>query len=189
MPKSAVTKKENSHIWAREQFEHYVEPEWCARRLFEVEKFEKSILDPCCGFGTIPKAAEAAGLHSMGADIVHRGYADTAVRDFFSIDGKFTNIVSNPPFDEFQKFARHALSLARRKVAMIWLTRTLVAARWLQETPLKKIYLLTPRPSMPPGHVIAAGEKPGGGKQDFCWLVWEQGFRGTPEIHWLHRDG
>jgi hypothetical protein len=34
---------------------------------------------------------------------------------------------------------------------------------------------MTPRPSMPPGHTIAAGEKPGGGKMDFCWLVWSIG--------------
>jgi hypothetical protein len=29
---------------------------------------------------------------------------------------------------------------------------------------------------MPPGHTITAGEKPGGGKMDFCWLVWECGY-------------
>jgi len=38
------------------------------------------------------------------------------------------------------------------------------AAHWLQGTPLRRISLLTPRPSMPPGHIIAAGSKPGGGQ-------------------------
>jgi hypothetical protein len=41
---------------------------------------------------------------------------------------------------------------------------------------------------MPPGYVIAAGEKPGGGKMDFCWLVFEQGFADEPELRWLRRD-
>jgi hypothetical protein len=70
----------------------------------------------------------------------------------------------------------------------IWLTRRLNAARWLSHTPLARIYLLTPRPSMPPGHVILAGEKPGGGSQDFCWLVWSRHHIGPPKLHWLHRD-
>jgi hypothetical protein len=71
---------------------------------------------------------------------------------------------------------------------MIWLVPRLNAARWLADTPLARVWLLTPRPSMPPGHVIANGEKPGGGSQDFAWLVWEQGYRGKPELGWLRRD-
>jgi hypothetical protein len=183
---------ENSHIWQREEHEHYVEPEWCSRRLFEVESFEGGIFDPCCGFGTIPEAASAANYPVSAHDIVNRGYAYSACEaDFLKTDeSPQANIVCNPPFDIFREFAAHALALPGiRKVAMIWLVRTLPAARWLQQTPLKTIYLLTPRPSMPPGHVIARGEKPGGGKQDFCWLVWEKGFYGEPSIKWLHRDG
>jgi hypothetical protein len=55
--------------------------------------------------------------------------------------------------------------------------------------PLAKIYLLTPRPSMPPGDMIARGEKPGGGKTDFCWLVFDRTYIGPPTLRWLHRDG
>lgn len=181
---------EHSHIWQREEHEHYVEPEWCSKRLFDVEKFEGAIFDPACGFGRIKKAALAAGYDDVRAsDIVDRGGGTTKEPiDFFRFTTSAPNIVSNPPFDIFQKFALHALSLASGKVALIWLVRTLPAARWLQETPLAKIYLLTPRPSMPPGHVIAAGEKPGGGKQDFCWLVWDRAHSGPPTIDWLRRD-
>jgi hypothetical protein len=96
------------------------------------------------------------------------------VRDFFSIRENDADIVSNPPFDLFKPFALRALEVCYEKVALIWLVRTLPAARWLQDTPLARILLLTPRPSMPPGHVIARGEKPGGGEQDFCWLIWNK---------------
>jgi hypothetical protein len=44
------------------------------------------------------------------------------------------------------------------------------AARWLKPLSLAKIYLLTPRPSMPPATFIARGDKPGGDTVDFCWL-------------------
>jgi hypothetical protein len=70
---------------------------------------------------------------------------------------------------------------------MICLTRRLNAAHWLKNLPLRCVWLLTPRPSMPPGAWIAAGNKPGGGTQDFCWLVFVRGYKGRREINWLHR--
>lgn len=180
---------ERSHIWQREEHEHYVEPEWCSQRLFEVEKFHGGIYDPCCGFGRIPLAAKAAGYVSYGGDIVNRGYGGEPI-DFLkqSVVENFDNIVCNPPFDQFKEFAFQALRYSEHKVAMIWLVRTLPAARWLLDTPLARIWLLTPRPSMPPGHVITRGEKPGGGKQDFCWLVWDKKHTGPAQLGWLRRD-
>lgn len=176
-----------AHVWDREEHEHYVEPEWCSQRLFQVEPFVQEVWDPACGFGRICESAHAAGHAVVGTDIVDRGYSHGSV-DFLKADNVRANIVSNPPFDIFQDFARHALKLARNKVALIWLVPRLNAARWLAETPLARVWLLTPRPSMPPGHTITAGQKPGGGTQDFCWLVWEQGYRGKPELGWLRRD-
>lgn len=193
MTDADIKRAENSHIWQREEHEHYVEPEWCSKRLFEVEKFDGLIWDPCCGFGRIPDSAKAAGYGALAGDIVDRGYPGTSIDDFLTFkSGGLYNIVCNPPFDIFKEFALHALASEAPKVAMIWLVRTLPAARWLQDTPLVRIHLLTPRPSMPPGHTIAAGEKPGGGKQDFCWLVWENPKPVTasfPALRWLHRDG
>lgn len=191
MSDTAIRRPENSHIWQREECEHYVEPEWCSRRLFDVEKFWLSIYDPCCGVGRIVESARAVGKVAYGHDIVDRGFPKTATIDFFKSDSEYPNIVCNPPFNIFKEFALHALKVTKAKngkVAMIWLTRRLAAARWLQDTPLARIWLLTPRPSMPPGHVITAGGKPGGGKQDFCWLVWDSAHEGAPEIGWLHRD-
>jgi len=179
-----------SHQWIREAAEHYVEPEWCSRRLFEVEHFTGTIQDPSCGFGRVVEAARAAGHAVFGTDLVDRGFDGMLPpSDFFEQRTKVENIVSNPPFKLFKRYALHALSLTSGKVALIWLTRTLAAARWLEETPLAAVYYLTPRPSMPPGHVIAAGQKPGGGKQDFCWLVFDHAHTGAPVMKWLRRDG
>ena len=84
---------------------------------------------------------------------------------------------------------RHAIEVTGLKVAVIFPTARLNAAHWIRETPLRRVWLLTPRPSMPPGHVIAAGQKAGGGKVDFCWLVFERGHQGPAELRWLYRDG
>ncbi|HZH50285.1 MAG TPA: hypothetical protein VEZ16_00235 [Microvirga sp.] len=183
-----------ARVWEREEHDHYVEPEWVSRRLFEEERFVGSVWDPACGFGRIPEAALAAGLHITFSDIVDRGYLSlgvpTVVGDFLTATPAIEadNIVSNPPFNIADQFALHALKLARTKVAMVFPTARLNAAHWLKGTPLYRVWLLTPRPSMPPGHVIAAGGKPGGGKMDYCWLVWLQGYEGQPSVRWMRKN-
>jgi hypothetical protein len=80
------------------------------------------------------------------------------------------------------------LRVTTGKICMIMPVPRLNAARWLADTPLARTWLLTPRPSMPPGYTIARGEKPKGGREDFAWLVWIRGYRGSPRLGWLHRD-
>lgn len=190
-------KLRDSHIWAKEKHGHYVEPAWTSERLFAVESFGNDLIfDPSCGWGTILKSAEAAGYRTRGADIVDRKRHKLGNHfrrlDFLEQNWRFAkqfSIVCNPPFDHVEEFCRHALKFGARKVAMICLIRRLPAARWLQELPLKTIYLLTPRPSMPPGSYLRSGRKAGGGQQDFCWLVFDQHYKQAPRIKWLHRDG
>jgi hypothetical protein len=182
-----------AHTWAKEPNGFYVEPQWCSERLFAVEKFIGGIEDPACGVGRIPEAARKAGYATYATDIVDRGYQHfRGCADFLQCERLHAdNVVCNPNFSLFDQFVRKALTLTNDagKVATIWLVRRLNAARWLADTPLARVYLLTPRPSMPPGHVLLAGEKPGGGTQDFCWLVFSHRHQGPPELRWLHRDG
>jgi len=186
---------EASHIWGREEHEHYVEPLWTGRRLFEVERFEGEVCDPCCGFGNLLAGAEAAGLRTVGYDLVDRGAPQLkATRNFLQSCEEVDNFAFNPPFELGEEFAHHALRLARSKVAMVYPTRRLNAAgKWLRSMPLFRLWYLTPRPSMPPGHeyrrLLEAGKDPSGGKQDFCILVFLKGFEGRWTGDWLHRDG
>lgn len=191
-------RERRSHIFEKERHGHYVEPRWCSRRLFEVEKFTGSIYDPAVGWGHITTEARLAGYTVRGSDIVDRGRHELGryfrKKDFLQPVPYFKiepfSIVCNPPFDFVREFCEHALELGAVKVAMIMLARRLNAAHWLQALPLESVYLLTPRPSMPPGDWIAAGGEPGGGKQDFVWLVFSRGRRliPDPELKWLHRD-
>lgn len=183
-----------SHIFEKEKRGHYVEPMWCSRRLFEVERFGEHVHDPACGWGTILIEAAGAGYEVSGSDIIdrrrHKLGNNFFKRDFLTWHGSLRNksVVCNPPFDHVQEFCEHSLDLGAQKIAMICLVRRLNAAHWLQECPLRRIWLLTPRPSMPPGSWIAKGNKPGGGTQDFVWLVFERGYAGDATIDWLHRD-
>lgn len=189
----AEPRERKSHLWARHDRDHYVEEPWVSARLFDVERFVGSIYDPACGFGHIVESARRAGYISHGSDISYRGFGEEGI-DFLTAAGGCDNIVTNSPFDIIRPFTEKALKIAERKVATIFPTRRLNAAgAWLQDLPLVQIWYLTPRPSMPPGHVYrelkAADKRPSGGTQDFCWLVFDKRSRaGRVEADWLHRD-
>jgi hypothetical protein len=175
-----------AHKFEREKNDHYVDERWCAERLFQVEKFEGPILDPCAGWGRIVSSAIRAGHNAYGSDIVDRrpDAPDGELvfqRDYFRVydflalgnDEIFNwwrqanSIVGNPPFALFEQFVGRALSMMFKfrdggdKVAFIWQSRRLNAAHWLRAMPLAKIYYLTPRPSMPTSefiHKVLRGE-------------------------------
>jgi hypothetical protein len=197
-------KPRRTHIFARDAYGHYVEPSWCSARLFAAESFGAPgalVFDPAAGWGRIPQAAKAAGYRPAGADIVDRRCDSHAFANFpftvcnFLIGAPAVrspwSIVCNPPFNRIPQFCERALDIATYKVAMLMPLRRLPAAHWLQRLPLESVYLLTPRPSMPPASYLAAGEKPGNGTQDFCWLIFNKraAVGLEPRMRWLHRDG
>jgi hypothetical protein len=193
----------HSHIFKRESHGFYVEPSWVSIRLFAVEDFGATgarILDPACGWGRILQAAKLAGFTVVGSDIVDRRNDFGAFTQFpFTICdflarspiGSAWSVVCNPPFDHSEAFCDRALKIATYKVAVLVPLRRLPAARWLRQLPLETIYLLTPRPSMPPGAWIAGGGKVGNGIADFVWLVFNLQMPAgrEPRLRWLQRRG
>jgi hypothetical protein len=184
-----IVKTRRSHIWRKVDGEHYVEPQWCSTRLFDVESFDGAVLDPCCGWGRVVVAARAHGYQADGADIVDRGFPGTVIENLLSRERPTPNIVTNPPFGSvLRRFVEHAVRVSQRKTAVIFPVARLNAATWLRDLPLARVWLMTPRPSMPPGAYIAAGNKPKGGRVDFGWLVFDRLHRGPPSCVWLRRD-
>jgi hypothetical protein len=178
------TREVKAHSWTRAEADFYVEPRWCSSRLFDVEPFNGTIWDPACGLGHI---VDSAGIH--GYETAYSDIRTAIPRDFFRENQSCDNIVTNPPFNLAEKFFYHSVGLARGKIAMIFPVARLNAARWIKDAPLVRVWLLTPRPSMPPGLMVLSGQNPKGGKTDFCWLVWEKNGIATGELKWLHRDG
>lgn len=190
-----MVKKKNSHLWDRHPEDFYVEPHWCSRRLFQSETFEGMIHDPACGRGRILAEAVKSGYPAYGSDLVARGGAG-GVRNFLDSSVMYDNIVCNPPFGLCSKhpypFVAHAILHTRRKLALLLPLVWAGGAKrsvFLRETPLSKILVLAPRPSMPPGPVIEAGIAPGGGKKDYAWFIWDKvGLPESPRFGWLVRD-
>jgi hypothetical protein len=165
---SSAKRLRASHIWMRENADWYVDPQWVSSRLFDVESFTCTIHDPAAGLGRIVAAARAHGYPATGADIVDRG-GGFPVADFLMTADPIDNVVCNPPFALAHQFAAHALTGVRYKVALLFpVARLNAAGKWLANMPLHRVWLLTPRPSMPPGDVILRGENPKGGRSDFA---------------------
>lgn len=151
--------------------------------------------------GTIPSVARAHGHDTVAADLHDRGYEHLdAVADFLTDATLFegvNNIIFNPPYSYrpriAEAFVRRALELAGMTVAALvpikWLC-TQVRFDLFAQHPPKMILVLSTRPSMPPGNKIAhLGSKAfKGGTIDYCWVVWEAGYRGPTETRWIKRD-
>jgi predicted RNA methylase len=145
---------------------------------------------------------------ALGYDIVKRSkVCNEDLEDFLTSDYETDNIVSNPPFgccglkdskegkrlgltEDFQ-YVKKALATAEKKVALLlplpWISGA-EKGKFLATTPLAKVLIITPRPSMPPGPVIEAGLAPGGGTEDFAWMIWDRTHKGPPTLGWLNRD-
>ena len=193
---AGVVKPKKSSLWIRHPQDWYVEPFEASRLLFGVEKFGRTVYDPACGLGRIVTEARAAGYEAWGTDLVARGPACLTERNFLDPvepDHRPHAIVCNPPFRHCVKaadfiFVRRCLEEASAKVALLlpadWHCGKAVA-RFLRASGLAKILVLTSRPSMPPGPVIEAGLTPGGGRTNYAWFIFCQGYQGPVITDWL----
>lgn len=112
----------------------YVEPKHAVEALFKAHKFSGTIYDPCCGCGTIPTVARAAGYDAFGSDLRRRNSKlfpspeKWPLADFWKPRPelkaglrRIDNIVFNPPYSggQAQRFIEEARCLARGQVAAL----------------------------------------------------------------------
>jgi hypothetical protein len=178
--------------WKRSSYprvanDFYCEPRWSVNQLLYVEEFTGTIHDPACGAGTIPAMCLSRGVPATGSDIVDRGFG--TVCDFFADTTVRDNIVSNVPYKHAESFLRHAVELARYKVALILPISFLESQcrdDLYERFPPARVWIFSRRPSMPPGTMDGERDEWGaviqpegkGGMTPFAWFVWEIGYCG-----------
>ena len=190
-----------SHVWARDGLDWYVEPIEATHALLRVERFVGTTLDPSCGRGNIVGAFADAGRDVFGSDIKRRVPEGTpwflGEADFLSMTAvRQQNICMNPPFFKAkgaEAFIRHALSLVPGKVAAFVDIKFLAGSKRAngiyREQPPHRVWIITPRPSCPPGEYLEAGNKAEGGTADWCWLVWDNASpRHATTTDWLRSE-
>jgi hypothetical protein len=188
--------------YARAAQDWYVEPRWCVEALADALPLVEGsyVWDPCCGGGTIPAVfAERIGQNRVIAtDIVDRGYQRFAQKwdvlqsgaPFAVKAGMRINAILNPPFKQAEAIVRKLLPLVDYRVAILQQLPFLASrgrAKLFAEFPPSDILILSQRPSMPPGHLVAEmGERAfKGGTTDFCWIVWTRPHDRETRVRWL----
>jgi hypothetical protein len=175
----------------RDPLDFYVEPASVVHSLLNVVAFTGPIHDPCCGVGTVVKAAWERGIHASGADIVQRA-PQFELQDFFSDQRPRSNVVTNPPFRESMRIIEHAkqVVLPRGIIAILAQAKFLFSqARIDLFEDCERVIILSRRPSMPTGAALAEhGEAiRGGGSLDYLWCIWRAGTIGPTScrIDWV----
>ncbi len=182
----------------RADLDFYIEPEFVVDLLLDHEAFDGLTWDPACGSGTIPATLEARGLRTQASDLVDRGWPGTVIHDFLG-DGwvdpdrlavEVDNIVTNPPYGRgvtARRFVETARQIARRKVAVFVRADFLFSqGRRQLLSEAARVWVLSKRPSCPPGDPYLRGEiQAKGGSHDYCWVVWDAAHTGRPQIDFV----
>jgi len=157
-------------------FDFHTTPEHVTEVLLARERFRGPILEPASGDGAILRVLRNAGYAVTGTDIM-RG------KDFLKRRKAVANIVTNPPYSDgmAEKFCRHALSLAKNKVAMLmpmWFVQGVQRHDLFTEEPFKVMYVFSRRFTFGEHHDSRA---PFGA----FWAVWDKTYKGKPRIDWV----
>ena len=146
-------------------------PKEITEALTLLESFEGKILEPCCGKGAISEVLKSKGYEVISSDKFSYGYGKQ--EDLFEVTEEFDNIITNPPFTQQQKVKKHLLSIAKKKVALLWYVKNLgneIETKTSKN--LKTVYVFNKR-------IDWVETKLG---WLFAWYVWEKGYTGSVEI-------
>jgi hypothetical protein len=181
--------------YPREPDEWYVDEPWVSALLFAAmprllgvlpdPSLAPVIVDPCCGTGHIPMVAQAFGHRAVAMDLRDRGlWPLDRCGDFRAMTDlphgltRQADFVMNPPYGQAVMalaFIRHALTLARRFVCAVVTESFLSSAEryhpFTAELPLAHVWVLSSRPSMPPG---GQGIPPKGGQPNYHWHIYDR---------------
>lgn len=184
--------------YPKSPFDWYVEQCWVTEQLIKAEGvncFSPTIWDPACGMGNVLTEFNKRWLYQIHAtDIQFRGFAAKGFFQELDFTGALEfvrsaapkgpyDIVSNTPYSclkgILEAFIRRAMEMDAGKVAFLMpIARQAGENRQplFEKFPPARIYVLSERPSMPPGAQIEVlGDKAyKRGKIDFMWVVWDR---------------
>lgn len=171
----------------REKDDFYPTPPEGTEALLSVEKFDGPIWEPACGAGDMSRVLAAHGYDVVSTDLVDRGYGTPRVDFLMEYESRAPNIVTNPPFKLAEAFARKALALTTRKVALLCRLQFLEGTRrrlLFETSPLARVWVFSWRLPIARGEVKPPHERTGS-MATYAWFVWEHGYAGKPTLGWI----
>jgi hypothetical protein len=172
------SRKEPREVPSKNPYEFFRTPSWCVRRLIEAYPLPAGrYLEPAVGDGAIVKAINAGleGITWTTNDLIqYPGFPLDLQNDFCNFPdldafiqsaGKFTCIITNPPYTLAERFVLYSMMRANLIIMLLrlqWLSSENRAPLLRQYTP--DVYVLPNRPSFE-----GYGSDP---KTDYGWFIW-----------------
>lgn len=135
----------------REQHDYYATEPKALEILLEHESFTPEVWEPACGEGHLSQVLINNNYAVRSSDLIDRGYPETEVMDFLSVEETNTrDIITNPPYKYAHEFVQKALDISDvgTKVAM-FLKLTFLEGKkrrkLFDEHPPKRIYVSSSR--------------------------------------------
>jgi hypothetical protein len=164
----------------RDPFDNYPTPDYAIIELLKREKFEGSVWEPACGKGNIAKFfPECIATDIRKDDIYGQGNVD-----FFAVNRKVDNIITNPPYSLAKEFVEHSLQCANKKTAMLLKLSFLESEsrhNLFLKTPLKTVYAFSKRLTL----AKESDTRKHSGMIAFAWFVWDKEYTGKPALDWI----
>lgn len=153
---------------------------WVSKDMIEQELcYEQEVLDPCHGTGMMSSELKKIGFNVIENDLYRGGV------DYLSTPFNYTQIMTNPPFSQWDEFVIKAKKEANKVIFIGRLNYFGTASRLLKGIwdELKSVYCFdryvdyrTPDRDDGLFHV---------GAMATAWFVWEKGFSLSPSLHFL----
>jgi hypothetical protein len=168
----------------RPENDFYPTPPPMTMALLKVESFKGPIWECACGDGSMSKVLESFGHTVISTDIEPREYG-TPLDFFFGASLLALNIVTNPLFYLLNSWIERCAMFQPDKFALLAKLAALETqerSHILERTKLTRNWIFRARQT-----IWREGEAltDNGGMIAFCWLVWEKGYQGKPEIGWI----
>lgn len=183
---------------ARERVENdfYATSEESIKGLFDNFLFinKDSVLEPCVGQGHIARELEKRFGSVMAVDIVDRGYPNTIVGDFLSMDfgdTQFDAVITNPPFERALEFVQKSLQVTKRGgyVAMFLKITFLEGVKrkaFFEKYPPSDILVFSSRQNpLRNGEAVDENGKPWRSTVCYAWFIWHKGYNQHPRVGWI----
>ena len=183
-------RKKRQKLTLRQKENFYATHPSCTRDILKVEEFAPDILEPFCGTGTMAEVIKEHGYNVKAYDLIDRGYGKVA--DFTDLEvepGKY-DVITNPPYDD--NLIDHILKcikVCKSKVAVLmplhYLSGKSRHKRLFSNFPPRRVYVYAQRINIALNAEFDKFTDPGANTTIYAWFVWEKGYTGTTELHWL----
>ncbi|WP_279356734.1 hypothetical protein [Methylobacterium indicum] len=164
----------------------YPTPDYATTAILQAEPFPGVIWEPACGDGAMVEVMKKFGHERViPTEKYFWDYGEMGV-DFLTSSRDCDHIVTNPPFNLAEEFARHALAVARWKVAL-FLPLTFLEAEerrgFFKNYPPARVHVFCKRVTLyPKNH---SDDSKGRGGRAHAWFVWDKTHIGPSCLCWL----